>query len=121
MDRSHDCEEMSAPKRVQLRRTKGWRMPENTKKVTRPGPFGNPFKVHSKDDEMGLKKTAAQAVEDFENWLWTQPDLCVRIRKELRAKNLACFCKLEAPCHADVLLKFANEDIPEASCCQKPE
>jgi hypothetical protein len=33
------------PVRVQLRRTKGWRMPPNTVKVTRPGLFGNPF-VH---------------------------------------------------------------------------
>lgn len=34
---------MTAPVRVQRRRIKGWRMPENTVSVTRPGPFGNPF------------------------------------------------------------------------------
>lgn len=34
---------MTAPVRVQRRRVKGWRMPENTVSVTRPGPFGNPF------------------------------------------------------------------------------
>jgi len=28
---------------------------------------------------------------------------------ELRGKNLACWCKLDAPCHADVLLELANE------------
>jgi hypothetical protein len=33
------------PHRVQLRRTKGWRMPENTVSVARPGPFGNPWTV----------------------------------------------------------------------------
>lgn len=33
------------PKRIQLRRTKGWRMPPNTVKVTRPGKWGNPFKI----------------------------------------------------------------------------
>jgi hypothetical protein len=27
---------------------------------------------------------------------------------ELRGKNLMCWCKIEAPCHADVLLDFAN-------------
>ena len=26
----------------------------------------------------------------------------------LRGKNLACFCPLDQPCHADVLLKLAN-------------
>ena len=36
---------MTAPKRIQLRRTKGWRMPENTVKVARPTKWGNPFKV----------------------------------------------------------------------------
>jgi hypothetical protein len=28
--------------------------------------------------------------------------------EELRGKNLACRCKLGAPCHADVLLQMAN-------------
>lgn len=31
------------PKRFQLRRTKGWRLPPNTVSVARPGPYGNPF------------------------------------------------------------------------------
>jgi hypothetical protein len=29
------------------------------------------------------------------------------VRRELRGKNLACWCK-EGPCHADVLLEVAN-------------
>ena len=29
---------------------------------------------------------------------------------ELRGKNLICSCKLEEPCHADVLLELANRD-----------
>lgn len=28
---------------------------------------------------------------------------------ELRGKNLACWCKLNQPCHADVLLEIANK------------
>ena len=32
------------------------------------------------------------------------------IRAELRGKNLACFCPLDQPCHADVLLELANKD-----------
>ena len=34
------------PERVQLSRRKGWKMPPNTVKVTRPGPWGNPFVVN---------------------------------------------------------------------------
>jgi hypothetical protein len=30
------------------------------------------------------------------------------IRAELAGKNLACFCPLDQPCHADVLLELAN-------------
>lgn len=30
--------------------------------------------------------------------------------KALRGKNLACFCKIGEPCHADVLLAVVNED-----------
>ena len=30
------------------------------------------------------------------------------IRAELRGKNLACWCALDMPCHADVLLEIAN-------------
>lgn len=36
------------PERVQLSRAKGWRMPPNTVKVCRPGPWGNPFVVTEK-------------------------------------------------------------------------
>lgn len=29
---------------------------------------------------------------------------------ELRGKNLACWCPLDRPCHADILLELANQD-----------
>ena len=34
---------MTKPIRVQLRRTKGWKMPENTVKADRTTKWGNPF------------------------------------------------------------------------------
>lgn len=36
---------MTAPKRIQLRRTKGWRMPEGAMSVARPTRWGNPYVV----------------------------------------------------------------------------
>ncbi|MDX0178660.1 DUF4326 domain-containing protein [Sinorhizobium meliloti] len=30
---------------------------------------------------------------------------------ELRGKNLACWCRPGAPCHADVLLQVANRPL----------
>lgn len=34
-----------APKRIQLRRARGWRLPEGAINCARPGPYGNPFRV----------------------------------------------------------------------------
>jgi len=31
----------------------------------------------------------------------------------LRGKNLACWCALDEPCHADVLLELANAPLPQ--------
>jgi len=31
----------------------------------------------------------------------------------LRGKDLMCFCPLDQPCHADVLLEYANEGAHE--------
>ena len=94
------------PVRVQRKRTKGWRMPENTVSVTRPGKWGNPYTI----SEMGSHEDAVckfeeMLVEGFED-SYPMEDEIIR---ELRGKNLACFCPLDQPCHADILLKLANE------------
>lgn len=104
------------PVRVQLFRRKGWRMPENTVSVARPGKWGNPFKVDEiklfvndadpNDRRAFLPTNNAQAVEFF-RWLASQTKYR-EIIGELRGKNLACWCPLDQPCHADVLLELAN-------------
>ena len=122
---------MTAPKRVQLRRTKGWRMPENTVKVARPTKWGNPFKVggyYYYEDGVPVATGHASAgarVEDRDHAVHLFEELteldgyewgCVRDVRELRGKNLACFCPLtdaqgnHVPCHADVLLDLANKE-----------
>lgn len=101
--------EPARPVRVQLSRKKGWRMPENTVKVTRPGPFGNPFKVGAPSS------SAKMAVAHFRVWLTARTEERDPAREyildnltRLRGKNLACWCPLGAPCHADILLELAN-------------
>ncbi len=105
------------PIRVQRKRTKGWRMPENTVSVTRPGKWGNPFVV---DPKWLPFNTAEKCVEAFRKHLMDfgmslstkggiRKAVTVEdIKRELRGKNLACFCPLDQPCHADVLLEIAN-------------
>jgi hypothetical protein len=95
----------STPKRIQLSRKKGWRMPPNTVKVDRTNKvFGNRYRVG--DDypsNPGVKIDPDDAVMLFQ--IFQAPKLPVH---ELRGKNLACWCKLGDPCHADVLLELAN-------------
>jgi hypothetical protein len=104
------------PERIQLRRTKGWTLPPNTVKVDRSGKWGNPFIVnpHVKaGSKSGCEYICVPTVEDavatFEEMMQQHPGLLADAKRELVGKNLACWCKPSDPCHADVLLRLANE------------
>lgn len=121
---------MTTPKRIQLSRKKGWRKPENTVVVSRPSKWGNPYKVggeiviRSYEDEslfINVSRQTARispriAVLLYQHlWLtsWSIGDFPMNrpgpgAIDELRGKNLACWCPLDQPCHADVLLELAN-------------
>ena len=88
------------PKRIQRKRTKGWTMPENTVYVGRPTKWGNPWSIIG-------DRTAQEAVNLYEEIL--DDEVICEIKSELKGKNLACWCPLDQPCHADVLLKYANQ------------
>lgn len=121
------------PQRIQLKRTRGWRMPPNTVKVDRTSRFGNPFRI---DLSNGIDAEASVILYRNAN---DHPSTHARIRNDLRGKNLACWCPIwicknghkfgneikpsrvpkycpkgcgilsRAPCHADVLLEIANK------------
>ena len=109
---------MGKPVRIQLSRKKGWRMPENTVSVARPSQWGNPVHIGAQGwVDVGKHRyrgsfvvTPAVAVEIFRDYIAGQirkyPDLLA----SLRGKNLACWCKPGTTCHADVLLRLANDD-----------
>lgn len=97
------------PIRIQRSRAKGWKKPENTVNVTRPGPWGNPFTASLPID----------AVRAYSRWLRGAADLhhvgFPPTRDEisaLRGKNLMCWCAIGQPCHADILLELANPKEP---------
>lgn len=93
------------PRRIQRKRTKGWRLPPNTVCVTRPGRWGNPYLPCGKSLDDRARALACFRVGLLSGRL----GFCVDdVRRELRGKNLACWCPLESPCHADVLLEIAN-------------
>ncbi|HMT45554.1 MAG TPA: DUF4326 domain-containing protein [Novosphingobium sp.] len=95
------------PQRIQLSRRKGWRKPEGAVVVSRPSKWGNPYRVGDEGPSDALWR--------FEAWLNGTPEgrrLKMAARVELRGKVLCCWCALGQPCHADVLLHYANKDGP---------
>ena len=126
----------TTPRRIQRRRTKGWRKPDGAVIVSRPSRFGNPFLI--KDAvEAEYSEPHRACTELYSEWLrvgteggWYEETY--RIGKQtldrrriladlhlLRGKDLACTCPLPADgqpdhCHAAVLLKLANAAQPAA-------
>lgn len=108
------------PQRIQRKRTKGWKMPEGAVYVGRGCgmPWGNPWRVESAE-EAGYKDPQTMVVYAFRKWLegdpdWQRPapdmqrDFILANLGSLRGKDLACWCRLDQACHADVLLELAN-------------
>lgn len=99
----------SSPHRVQLRRVKGWKTPPNTVRVCRPSKWGNPFPISDVLEHHNGDKRAARldVINAYRCWLLDHL-LSREPIAELHGKNLACWCSLDQPCHADVLLELAN-------------
>jgi hypothetical protein len=108
------------PKRIRFPRgLKGWRKPPDAVMVMRPNRWGNPFVVR-KDLEPGTKipggngrtytavPTPKDAVRCFREYMDASPARREAARRELRGKDVVCYCGLGEPCHGDVLLAIAN-------------
>ena len=113
---------MKTPKRIQRRRTKGYRLPEGAVYVGRPTIWGNPFKVvgvgdrwtvvDDNDVDYRVNPRGWVCKDDAARKACCLFRMEIELAKmpvhELRGKDLACWCPLDAPCHADVLLYLAN-------------
>jgi hypothetical protein len=90
------------PERFQRSRKKGARLPADVVVVTRPTKWGNPHP---------LSLGRVEAVRRFQLVL-LEGRLLVSVgdvKAELKGSDLACYCPLDEPCHADVLIAVANE------------
>lgn len=122
------------PERIQLRRTKGWRLPAGAVSVARPTKWGNPFRYwHNRGwwaepydwercgigyallrpDEAAARLAVVTAFRGALRDEWPGLPSTGTIRNELAGRSLACWCPLPAPgepdiCHAAVLLEVAN-------------
>lgn len=121
--------------RIQRSRAKAWRMPEGAVYVGRPSKWGNPFRVYHGHSLIGPSWSLARAAwhhipadECTAGYVTSShmtPGEPVRAYRDLlkvRARDeterlsewlaplvghdLACWCALDQPCHADVLLEF---------------
>jgi len=113
--------------RIQRQRSKGWKMPPGAIYVGRPTKWGNPFTLdvvrlqYPEMEERAVKFTAAML---FKRWLMGKmnvdahrfaPPSREEVVAALQGKDLVCWCKPEEPCHADVLIWFANTEPPPRS------
>lgn len=97
------------PTRIQLSRRRGFNLQLASRAINglsavncaRPAEWGNPTRV-------GGFITPAVAVEEFECYLRDMLKIDPAWLRPLRGRNLACWCAACQPCHADVLLKYAN-------------
>lgn len=117
------------PQRIRLSRRKAWRKPEGAIVVARPSRWGNPFPVElfGRDLAIGLFREMVQgtrpsrllrglgedlsdiASREREAWLDRLGGHPAELaRRELAGHDLACWCRLDQACHADVLLEIAN-------------
>lgn len=83
-------------------RSKGGFDPGNAVLIGRPSPWGNPFVI-------GTHGTRTEVIARYEQWVRGQPAMIEAIKRELRGKDLVCYCK-PAACHGDILYQIANEE-----------
>jgi uncharacterized protein DUF4326 len=118
-----ELEGASTPQRIQLQRTKGWRMPPNGRKVDRSTRYGNPFEAARCEPEEARRLYRAWLSGEMTDEVieGRYPSLVARhlisrrhfvlaSLTELRGMNLACWCAPSQACHADLLLELANRD-----------
>lgn len=114
------------PVRLQLSRRKGFDLQAVSRAlnglaatpVARPGKWGNPFtaaQVLAAGEAGTARDARALAVARFRTWIGTPSDDPRRAAfladiGSLKGRNLACWCSLDSPCHAEILLELANRD-----------
>lgn len=121
------------PRRIQRSRAKGWRMPEGAVYVGRGSRWGNPWRVvqstngqwwceiqgpRGRRGPLPDRQTATLCAVAAYRRMITHPlqgavelDFGPETLARLRGKHLSCWCRLDQPCHADVLLELANKPL----------
>lgn len=112
--------ERPAPRRLQRKRSRGWKKPENGVSVCRPGRFGNPFATAEafRNWIMYGEIATTQLLKPYRDvtltWEARKASLRLHMMKiltglpMLTGHDLYCWCDAKDDCHGDTLLKLAN-------------
>lgn len=94
--------EHTGGRQVYSMRRRAEKAPADAVRVDRKSPYGNPFVIGRDGDR-------AAVIAKHEAWWFddAQADLREQAVRELRGRDLVCWCAPEA-CHADLLLRFCN-------------
>jgi hypothetical protein len=71
--------------------------------IGRPSIWGNPFVIGEDGDR-------DEVIQKYEELMRGSPRMMAEVKRDLRGKDLICWCH-PSPCHGDVLLRIANEEI----------
>jgi hypothetical protein len=121
---------LPVPHRIQMTRTKPWRAEHpDAVIVDRSTRWGNPFRITVRDrervvvDDNGIEyptvgdtreAVTRQVVGMFRRDIERETAAITvdEIRRDLAGRDLACWCPLDSPCHADVLLAISRGENP---------
>ena len=82
-------------------------IPADAVYVGRPSKWGNPFSHVEGTLAQFLTDSRQESILNYRDWIQSQPILLEQAKKELRGKDLVCWCSPE-DCHAEILLEIAN-------------
>jgi len=76
-------------------------IPPNSMRVDRSTKYGNPYRIGHDGDRR-------ECIAKFKKYIPTRPDLVAIAKKELRGKDLLCWCVPE-DCHAWIWVDIVND------------
>jgi predicted NAD-dependent protein-ADP-ribosyltransferase YbiA (DUF1768 family) len=83
--------------------------PDDAIYIGRGSPYGNNWS-HMENTKAEFKVASREdAVLTYDLWLSGQPKLIEKIKKELKGRDLLCFCK-PLLCHGEVLERVSNDE-----------
>jgi hypothetical protein len=78
-----------------------------------PSPYANPHKIGKPCRLCRVEHDRVGAVDAYRRALMQQPDLLAAARRDLAGRDLACWCRTDDLCHADVLIILVSEGVQQ--------